>query len=980
MRAAAFVLVALGLGGSLAAQEGLVRNGGFSETAGEPAWPTGWSAAGKVAGRRFRWSDVDGFESSSCMTVRAEKGTDSDQITQSVPCTPDTPYLLSAALKGSGTCRAMVRVLNAATGAMLAQVEGDTSGVWRRQTRRFDSGNAAKLLVQLRAAGKTGVAAIDAVQILPAAAPIEPAMGAWFTPPGPNLARGKNYTLHPRPSYGYCTDPDDRTQLTDGTYTSGYFWTQKSTVGWTRASPVTITIDLGKVQPIAGASYNTAAGVAGVTWPAVIIVLVSDDRRVWYKAGDLVRETVSQAPPPEKGYHVYRFAAGNWRTKGRYVRLMISQTPYCFVDEIEVYAGDPAWLAVPHSGEAFNSTKAARDELFLRPQITTAVVWRLRTDLEQVKKRIEAIPRPAAAGRVRLSARIETLRKRIEALPDASVDLRTILPLNELHRDILALNSVVLRARGFTAVTAWKNNRWAPLGLLDAPDKPPVAAPRLGIALMRGEVRGETFNLTNPFDHPVAVGIAVTGLPGGDPPPYVSVRQVLVTDTRARVPVAAALPEAKREGAVWQVSIPAGCTRQVWLSFERPPRSLPGGSYTGTILVTAPDGPGIRLPLELRLFAFDFPAEPTLALGGWDYTNGSASYYRAPGNLDSLLDLFQDQGVNTPWATSAVAPREMQFDKSGTLLNPRALDFSQWDEWVARWEFARNYLVFLAVGNSFQGEKMGTARFNRMVGDWFQAWADHVRDQGIAPERVGVLLVDEPHAPAQDAVIIAWAKAIKAVGTGIRIFEDPTYRDPGKGTPEMFQLSDILCPNTPMMVSQGEKFRRFYLDQKVRGRTLWLYSCSGPAKQLDPCAYHRGQMWWALRMGATGCFYWAFGCGGGIGDSWRAYAQPRTEYAPFFVGQKEVTDAKHMEAIREGVEDYEYFVMLRSRIAELKKSGVRTAALAAAERLLTEGPRRVTETITPQAFSWSSDQADHEIMDKVRCEVLDLLEKLEKAR
>ncbi|NOY81960.1 MAG: DUF4091 domain-containing protein [Kiritimatiellaeota bacterium] len=181
-----------------------------------------------------------------------------------------------------------------------------------------------------------------------------------------------------------------------------------------------------------------------------------------------------------------------------------------------------------------------------------------------------------------------------------------------------------------------------------------------------------------------------------------------------------------------------------------------------------------------------------------------------------------------------------------------------------------------------------------------------------------------------------------------------------------------------MMVNQGEKFRRFYLDQKTRGRTLWLYSCSGPAKQLDPCAYHRGQMWWALRMGATGCFYWAFGCGGGIGDSWRAYAQPRTEYSPFFVGQKKVTAGKHMEAIREGVEDYEYFVMLRNRVAELKKDGVANAALGAAERLLVEGPRRVTETIGPQSFSWS-DKVDHEIMDQVRSEVLDLLEKLGRA-
>ena len=31
-----------------------------------------------------------------------------------------------------------------------------------------------------------------------------------------NIAKGKKYLLEPRPSYKLCTDPGDRTQLTDG--------------------------------------------------------------------------------------------------------------------------------------------------------------------------------------------------------------------------------------------------------------------------------------------------------------------------------------------------------------------------------------------------------------------------------------------------------------------------------------------------------------------------------------------------------------------------------------------------------------------------------------------------------------------------------------------------------------------------------------------------------------------------------------------
>jgi len=87
--------------------------------------------------------------------------------------------------------------------------------------------------------------------------------GQW-TAPGPNVAAGRPYELDPAPNYPYCTDPGDATQLTDGQYVEGYFWTQKGTVGWQNANPVTITIDLGRDGPLCGASFDTAAGRAGV--------------------------------------------------------------------------------------------------------------------------------------------------------------------------------------------------------------------------------------------------------------------------------------------------------------------------------------------------------------------------------------------------------------------------------------------------------------------------------------------------------------------------------------------------------------------------------------------------------------------------------------------------------------------------------------------------------------------------------------------
>ncbi|MCX7008927.1 MAG: hypothetical protein NTY53_17055, partial [Kiritimatiellaeota bacterium] len=193
-----------------------------------------------------------------------------------------------------------------------------------------------------------------------------------------NLALGKGYKLDPRPNYSYCTDPGDKTQLTDGQYTKGHFWTQKSTVGWNHASSATITLDLGAVQPIRGASFNTAAGVAGVEWPLGITVLVSDDGKKFFPAGELVGLDAKHGDLPHAGYAVHRFWTDALKTHGRYVMFLVAPGgPFVFVDEIEIQQGEPDWVQLPFTGDAITNTGTYRTHL--------AIERRLRDDLRAVR-------------------------------------------------------------------------------------------------------------------------------------------------------------------------------------------------------------------------------------------------------------------------------------------------------------------------------------------------------------------------------------------------------------------------------------------------------------------------------------------------------------------------------------------------------------------------------------------------------------------
>ncbi|HIE52780.1 MAG TPA: hypothetical protein EYP85_13580, partial [Armatimonadetes bacterium] len=743
-------------------------------------------------------------------------------------------------------------------------------------------------------------------------------------PPGENLARGKPYQLEPRPNYRYCTDPGDATQLTDGEYSVGYFWVQKSTVGWSRARPVIITLDLGKVEPIGGLAYNTAAGTAGVGWPMAIFVLVSEEGKKYYYAGDLVALSAEHGLPAPEGYAVHRFWTDKLRTHGRYLKLVIAQGgPYTFVDEIEVYRGPEALLSQPYEGEPVADVR----EFFLANQVNAAVKKRLTMDLMAVREAMKQATLPPAT-RQRLQNELAEIEKALAELPPVDpAQFRAVVPFNDLHRRIFRLQAALWEAEGRPPLTVWAGNRWDPLS---PSDLPPAGAtrPRLEVAMMRNEYRSAAFNLTNASQREQKVRLRLEGLPGGPNPDYVTVHEVQWTDTREGVLVAAALPEALKQGEYYLISVPAGLTRQVWLTFH--PVEVAEGNYRGRIVLRPPGREEIGIPLRLRLFPFRFPTQPTLHLGGWDYTDTERSYDVGPENRAALIAHLREHFVDTPWAHAGVlSPGE--FDEQGRMLAEP--DYRQFDAWVKRWPGARIYAVFLSVGRTFAGSPLGTPEFERKVAAWISAWVRHLKQIGLRANQLALLLVDEPSRPEQDEVILAWAKAIKAAEPGVIIWEDPVHRDPWQANREMMETCDVLCPNRPAFLTAAQSYRDFYLQQREQGRELWFYSCSGPVRLLDPYSYHRLQHWTCWQYGAKGSGFWAFGDSGG-GSSWNEYACPRVTYTPLFLDATSVTAGKHLEAVREGVEDYEYLVMLQQQIAEWERRGWRGERLERAKKLL----------------------------------------------
>ena len=490
---------------------------------------------------------------------------------------------------------------------------------------------------------------------------------------GENLALHKSYALLPPGDYSYCTDPDDKTQLTDGVYTEGYFWTQKTTVGWRGQTP-TITIDLGQDYPIKGLTYNTAAGVAGGYWPAQILIFVSPDGQSWHEAGDLVKLHRQHTPLPLYGeYQVHRLWTDQLRIHGRYIALWVEPTGACtFSDEIEVYRGEEAWLSQPYSGPAVASVTDA-----IQGRATDGLIRaQLRQDLAAAQAGLAALP---AAVRTALARRAAELAAAIETMAHVPMKgFRAVLPMTDLERDIFRLQAAVWRAAGKPSLRLWTKSRW---DMLQPSEEPAGAAPPLiEVHAMNNEYRAGVLNLTNAADQEQQLRVRVTGLPGerpqapGDNPPYLRVYEVLTVGTRRFVAVSAALPEARRDGKDYLVTVPAGMTRQVWLSFH--PTALAAGTYAGKVVVTPASGRAVSAPLRLTIYPLRMPDQLALCVGGWEYTNADRQYGVTPQNRLALTSYLREHCVNGPWATGQAFPFG-EYDDSGNLA--REPDTSNFD-------------------------------------------------------------------------------------------------------------------------------------------------------------------------------------------------------------------------------------------------------------------------------------------------------------
>ena len=774
--------------------------------------------------------------------------------------------------------------------------------------------------------------------------------------PGENLALGCPYTIWPAARYSLTADPDDQVQLTDGLYTTGYFWTSKSTVGWNGVAHLRVVIDLGSIQPIGGLSYRTAAGRAGVEWPAAMHLFVSDDNDQWSYSGEVLGLCNDQHGAPPTEFAVHRYWTDQLKLHGRYLAVVVVPTgAYSFCDEIEVYQGADALLTQPREMPGVKGLDDAVTTLWYQDLV--------RGETSSLQAQLEALP---PAQRAQAAAAVKEAHA---AVSQVTAQPTGVIPFNRAHRRVLRAQAALWRAMGRPATTIWAGCRWDPLDV----NAPPPANPepvKLTVTLLRNEVRGVTCSIANATDSDRSITVRVAGDDGARPP-WLRLLEVAPTAVRpgkaleaapdAAKPrvVGAALPDATPGAEGWQVELVSGLTKQLWLSVDG--RELPAGTIQRQLELVEGDALLATVPLTVRVSKLTMPDQTTLAISGWDYTDGPGRDINAE-SLDSVVKFLQEHGVNSTWATGASMPPG-KYDQDGHLTEKP--DTKRFDAWVARWPNAKFYCVFNAMGADLPDTPEGKQRAT----EWIGFWAEHVTELGKEPSQLALLLVDEPYMKERDDRIVSWAKVIREAQPEVQIFNDPIWRNPGDLDPQVLELSGIMSPNRVRWLEARNEYEAVYLPQRSDQRRMAFYSCSGPVRALDPYSYHRLQAWECFRYGGMMSSFWAFSDAGG-GSSWNEYTLKGNSYAPQFLSAEGCTDSKHMAAIRESAYDFEYLTMLQQAV-----EGRTDAAAQAARKLLESAPSSVLDADGAHGILWTEPK-DRSLADQVRLQVLEALERL----
>ncbi|MGQ9454968.1 MAG: glycoside hydrolase domain-containing protein [Armatimonadota bacterium] len=398
---------------------------------------------------------------------------------------------------------------------------------------------------------------------------------------------------------------------------------------------------------------------------------------------------------------------------------------------------------------------------------------------------------------------------------------------------------------------------------------------------------------------------------------------------------------------------PAGQNTPVWITVYVPPKTAPG-DYSGVIDIT---GPGLKLsmPLKVHVWNFELPTVSALRTAYGCSMSGPCTYHGAT-TLEEKRRLL-DHYLRDFWR-HRVSPYEpyKYYEIKGAVENGRIkLDFSDFDLAIQK---------YFALFNGFRlpgfalGETAGVDfgdNYDQLKIEYMRMVTEHLIDKGQIAKGYNYIF-DEP-TPEDYPKVKHAAELCRMADQRIKVLLTEQVED------ELVGYVDIWVPIINAYDETKSKARQ------QAGEEVWWYVCCGPHHPYPnnfidyPAIDHRILHWITWRYGVNGILYWnttywrdnpwetpmSYTPDGkgkwGNGDGRLLYPPVKKPSAKFV--DKGPVPSIRWEMIRDGIEDYDYFAILKAKLDKAKAGPAVEKAKAALELVNTLARSRTEYTRDP---------------------------------
>lgn len=394
------------------------------------------------------------------------------------------------------------------------------------------------------------------------------------------------------------------------------------------------------------------------------------------------------------------------------------------------------------------------------------------------------------------------------------------------------------------------------------------------------------------------------------------------------------------------VSVEAGKNQPIWITVYVPKGAAPG-EYTSTVEIDA-DGETSSVPVQVTVHPYTLPDARTLHITNW----------YSPGNLAKMhrVGLYSE----AYWKWLEVWARFMADHRQDTILiqpidlikgkddgkGNLTFDFSQFDRFVklfekagvigmiegghlagrtgGAWEAATfdGYYPVITMPDGSRRENppvtVHSEQYKLFLSQFMPALQKHLEDKGWLDHYVQHL-ADEPIPPNAESYKKA-ASYIKQYAPKLKII-DASMCD------QIVGAIDIWVPQPP----EFEAKMQFFRDREKAGDQVWIYTCLAPkGKYMNrfidyPLLDVRLLHWANFKYNLPGYLHWGF-------SYWQAdpfkdlepnwggstYLPPGDSHITY-PGKAGPLSSIRLEAMRDGIEDYELLRLLEKKNPKLAR-------------------------------------------------------------